>query len=48
MRVLIADDHRIIRKSIFSILQLRIDIQVCVKLSTGRKPSPKLKNFKGH
>jgi len=37
MRVLIADDHRIIRRSIFSLLQSRTDIQVCGEAANGEE-----------
>jgi DNA-binding NarL/FixJ family response regulator len=37
MRVLIADDHRIIRRSISSLLQSRTDIQVCGEAANGEE-----------
>jgi DNA-binding NarL/FixJ family response regulator len=37
MRVLIADDHQIIRKSISSILQSRKDIRVCGEAANGKE-----------
>ncbi len=43
MRVLIADDHKIIRKSISSILQSRADIQICGEATNGEEEQyPKL------
>jgi DNA-binding NarL/FixJ family response regulator len=46
MRVLIADDHRIIRKSISSILQSRIDIQVCGEAVNGEEAVSKAQLLK--
>jgi len=37
MRVLIADDHEIMRKSISSILQSRTDIQICGEAANGKE-----------
>jgi DNA-binding NarL/FixJ family response regulator len=37
MRVLIADDHEVIRKSISSILQSRADIQICGEATNGEE-----------
>ena len=37
MRVLIADDHEVVRKSISSILQSRADIQICGEATNGEE-----------
>ena len=43
MRVLIADDHEVVRKSISSILQSRADIQICGEATNGEEEQyPKL------
>ncbi len=46
MRVLIADDHEIIRKSISSILQSRADIQICGEASNGEEAVSKTQLLK--
>jgi DNA-binding NarL/FixJ family response regulator len=46
MRVLIADDHRIIRRSISSLLQSRTDIQVCGEASNGEEAVSKAQLLK--
>src|SRR6266404_7380168 len=46
MRVLIADDHHIIRKSISSILESRPDIQVCGEASDGEEAVSKAQLLK--
>jgi DNA-binding NarL/FixJ family response regulator len=46
MRVLIADDHRIIRRSIFSLLQSRTDIQVCGEAANGQEAVSKAQLLK--
>jgi DNA-binding NarL/FixJ family response regulator len=46
MRVLIADDHRIIRKSISSLLQSRTDIQVCGEAVNGEEAVSKTQLLK--
>jgi DNA-binding NarL/FixJ family response regulator len=46
MRVLIADDHHIIRKSISSILESRPDIQVCGEASNGEEAVSKAQLLK--
>jgi CheY-like chemotaxis protein len=46
MRVLIADDHRVIRKSISSILQSRKDIQVCGQAVNGQEAVSKAQLLK--
>jgi DNA-binding NarL/FixJ family response regulator len=46
MRVLIADDHRIIRKSISSILQSRKDIRVCGEAVNGEEAVSKAQLLK--
>jgi two-component system, NarL family, invasion response regulator UvrY len=43
MRVLIADDHEVIRKSISSILQSRADIQICGEAANGEEAVSKAK-----
>jgi two-component system, NarL family, invasion response regulator UvrY len=43
MRVLIADDHQIIRRSISSILQSRKDIRVCGEAANGEEAVSKAK-----
>jgi len=37
MRVLIADDHEIMRKSISSILQSRTDVRICGEAANGKE-----------
>jgi CheY-like chemotaxis protein len=46
MRVLIADDHQIIRKSISSILQSRKDIRVCGEAANGKEAVSKAQLLK--
>ena len=46
MRVLIADDHQIIRKSISSILQSRKDIRVCGEAVDGKEAVAKARLLK--
>jgi len=46
MRVLIADDHQIIRKGITSILQSREDIQVCGEAANGKEAVSKAQLLK--
>jgi two-component system, NarL family, nitrate/nitrite response regulator NarL len=46
MRVLIADDHEIIRKSISSILQSRADIQICGEATNGEEAVSKTQLLK--
>jgi len=46
MRVLIADDHEVIRKSISSILQLRKDIRVCGEAANGKEAVSKAQLLK--
>jgi DNA-binding NarL/FixJ family response regulator len=46
MRVLIADDHEVIRKSISSILESRPDIQVCGEASNGEEAVSKAQLLK--
>jgi DNA-binding NarL/FixJ family response regulator len=49
MRVLIADDHKIIRKTISSILQSREDIRVCGEAANGEQALSKAQILKpGH
>ena len=43
MRVLVADDHEVIRKSISSILQSRADIQICGEAANGEEAVSKAK-----
>jgi two-component system, NarL family, invasion response regulator UvrY len=43
MRVLIADDHQIIRRTISSILQSRKDIRVCGEAANGEEAVSKAK-----
>jgi two-component system invasion response regulator UvrY len=46
MRVLIADDHQIIRKSISSILESRTDIQICGEAINGEEAVSKAQLLK--
>src|SRR5258707_13349589 len=46
MRVLIADDHRIIRSSISRILQSRTDIHICGEAANGEEAVSKAKLLK--
>jgi two-component system, NarL family, nitrate/nitrite response regulator NarL len=46
MRVLIADDHEIIRKGISSILQSRADIQICGEATNGEEAVSKTQLLK--
>src|SRR3981081_79990 len=46
MRVLIADDHQVIRKSISSILQSRKDIRVCGEAANGKEAVSKAQLLK--
>ena len=46
MRILIADDHHIIRKSISSILQSRTNIQVCGEAVDGKEAIAKARLLK--
>jgi DNA-binding NarL/FixJ family response regulator len=46
MRVLIADDHEVIRKSISSILQSRADIQICGEATNGEEAVSKAQLLK--
>ena len=46
MRVLIADDHEVIRKSISSILQSRADIQICGEATNGEEAVSKTQLLK--
>ena len=46
MRVLIADDHEVVRKSISSILESRPDIQVCGEASDGEEAVSKAQLLK--
>jgi DNA-binding NarL/FixJ family response regulator len=46
MRVLIADDHQIIRRSISSLLQSRTDIQVCGEAANGQEAVSKTQLLK--
>jgi two-component system nitrate/nitrite response regulator NarL len=46
MRVLIADDHEIIRKGISSILQSRADIQICGEATNGEEAVSKTRLLK--
>jgi DNA-binding NarL/FixJ family response regulator len=46
MRVLIADDHQVIRKSISSILQSRKDIRVCGEAANGNEAVSKARLLK--
>jgi DNA-binding NarL/FixJ family response regulator len=46
MRVLIADDHQVIRKSISSILQSRKDIRVCGEAVNGKEAVSKAQLLK--
>jgi len=46
MRVLIADDHRIIRRSISSLLQSRTDIQFCGEAVNGEEAVSKAQLLK--
>src|SRR3981081_3111779 len=46
MRVMIADDHQVIRKSISSILQSRKDIRVCGEAANGREAVSKAQLLK--
>ena len=46
MRVLIADDHQIIRRSISSLLQSRTDIQVCGEAANGQEAVSKAQLLK--
>jgi DNA-binding NarL/FixJ family response regulator len=46
MRVLIADDHQVIRKSISSILQSRKDIRVCGEAANGNEAVSKAQLLK--
>jgi DNA-binding NarL/FixJ family response regulator len=46
MRILIADDHQIIRKSISSLLQSRTNIQVCGEAVDGKEAIAKAQLLK--
>ena len=46
MRVLIADDHEVVRKSISSILQSRADIQICGEATNGEEAVSKTQLLK--
>jgi DNA-binding NarL/FixJ family response regulator len=46
MRVLIADDHDIVRKGISSILQSRADIQICGEATNGEEAVSKAQHLK--
>jgi DNA-binding NarL/FixJ family response regulator len=46
MRVLIADDHEVVRKSISSILQSRADIQICGEATDGEEAVSKTQLLK--
>ena len=46
MRILIADDHQVIRKSISSILQSRTNIQVCGEAVDGKEAIAKARLLK--
>jgi DNA-binding NarL/FixJ family response regulator len=46
MRVLIADDHEVIRKGISSILQARADIQICGEATNGEEAVSKTQLLK--
>ena len=46
LRILIADDHEVVRRGLISLLQVRQDWEVCAEASDGREAVEKAKQFK--